>query len=274
MLPLERGLQMSRKTEARIGYVAAMADKPISHAGYPDKENLVMDWRDVAVASAHGLSADSLRTCGFTVVSHKSEISAFDEDGVWKDRFALEIEELVKSVTGAREVFVPQRAASVRSVQLMGSQAPASFCHNDFTPGSAARHVAALVPERANELLAKRFAAYNLWRLIKPGPQDQPLALCDARSTNAADMIPSEARYTIKSEDHVFGEMACFRYNPAHRWFYYPDLTVDEILIWAGYDSDPEQASIVPHTAFVDKNCPVGAGPRTNIDCRCFAFFD
>ena len=51
-------------------------------------------------------------------------------------------------------------------------------------------------------------------------------------------------------------------------------MTPDEMLICAGYDSDPVMPSIVPHGAFDDPNCTDPDAIRSNIDTRVYVFFD
>lgn len=266
---------MGNLSNVKIGYLAAMPERPISHSGYPELENLVYDWHTVPVLDARAISGGpTLQSHGFTAVRHKTQIEVFDHSDAWHQQFALEVEQIVKTLTGATEVVVPDYGVSIRSTVLSGSQGPAHFCHNDYTPGSAARHIASLDPAKAERRLSKRFAAYNLWRLVSPPPQNQPLALCDSRSVAVGDFIPGEARYGSGEQMGVWGEIACFRYNASHRWHYYSDLDNDQILIWSGYDSDPRFPSIVPHTAIINPDCPPSAPARTNAECRCYAFFD
>ena len=83
-----------------------------------------------------------------------------------------------------------------------------------------------------------------------------------------------EARYGPPENYGVWGEVALLRFNSAHRWYYFPDMRPEEILIFAGYDSDPRYPSIVPHTAVEDPGSSPDAPPRWNIDIRCYALFD
>ena len=85
-----------------------------------------------------------------------------------------------------------------------------------------------------------------------------------------ADAVPSQTYYYGERYEGNF----LFRYNPAQRWYYYPDMTPDEMLIWAGYHSDPLLPSIVPHAAFDNPNCSHPDAVRSNIDVRVYVFFD
>lgn len=264
---------MSSPIQASLPYIKPTKEAPISYAGYPELENLHYDWQPVEIRSARTIPGGaSLKTHGFRAVKHPTAIGVFDESDTWHPSFLAEVEQLLKALTGASAVVT--LGAAYRSVTLKGSFAPASFCHSDFTSVGAAMHVGQLDPELADLRLAKRFAAYNVWRLVSGAPQDVPLALCDARSVRSADVVPGKAYYGGPDNTALWGEMAMFRFNPAHRWYFYPDLSNDEVLIWCGYDSDPAFASIVPHTAFSDPTCPTPVPPRANVECRCLAFFD
>jgi hypothetical protein len=65
------------------------------------------------------------------------------------------------------------------------------------------------------------------------GPiESTPLALCDARSIEAKDFVPSDLIYRDK-----VGETYRFTYNPNHRWFYFPHLERNEVILLKCYDS-------------------------------------
>ncbi len=63
-----------------------------------------------------------------------------------------------------------------------------------------------------------------------------------------------------------------FRYSPDHEWWYFPDMTRDEILFFVFHDSDHSRAWRVLHSAFRDPTVET-AVPRHSIECRTFAFF-
>ena len=52
---------------------------------------------------------------------------------------------------------------------------------------------------------------------------------------------------------HRVGETYGVKYNPAHRWFYIPEMRTDEVLLLKCYDSELDgRARFLPHTAFID----------------------
>lgn len=71
------------------------------------------------------------------------------------------------------------------------------------------------------------------------------------------------------------GEIYHLAYNPHQRWYYFPDIRRDEVLLIKGYDSRHDgRARFTPHSAFQDPHTPPGAAPRESIEVRALAFFD
>ena len=83
-----------------------------------------------------------------------------------------------------------------------------------------------LLPDEAEELLKGRVQVINLWRPIRGPLRDAPLAVCDARTVDAEDLVPSDLVY----RDRV-GETYSVTYNPAHHWYYVPEMRRDEALL-------------------------------------------
>jgi hypothetical protein len=264
---------MSSQVRAKVGYVAPMVAYPISATINPEKRsNLVWDWREVPICDGDGIPGGaSLETHGFTCVAHESAVADFNESYDWMPTYTRELADLIKRMTGAPEVVV--RACGLGSTRMSGGNGTVSFCHNDYTAASVGRHIAEIDPARAEERLSKRFAIYNMWRLVSPPPQSKPIAICDSTSVAIADLVPGMTHWGPPDEE-VYHQNSLFRYSPKHRWYYYPRLTRDQILIWAGFDSDPRFPSIVPHAAFDNPDCTDPSAYRTAVHGRAYAFFD
>ena len=104
--------------------------------------------------------------------------------------------------------------------------------HNDYTEWSGPQRVRDLLPDEADDLLQRRFAIVQVWRPIRHPVETFPLAICDARSVSTDDFIISERRYPDR-----IGEIYSVRYNPRHRWFYFPRMQRDEVLFIKCFDS-------------------------------------
>jgi hypothetical protein len=182
-----------------------------------------------------------------------------------------EMERLIADHTGAARVHVFDHTLrtsdeSVREARQM--REPVRAVHNDYTAWSGPQRVRDFFPDRAEALLRNRFAIVQVWRAIDKPVERDPLAIADARSLAERDFIAAERRFP----DRV-GEIYQFRYNPAHRWYYFPRMRRDEALVFKVHDSDAGRARWGAHSAFEDPTTPAGAPMRESIEIRAFAFF-
>ena len=94
-----------------------------------------------------------------------------------------------------------------------------------------------------------------------------PFAIADAQSIDPSDFIP----ITRKSPGRD-GEIYYVKFNPAHQFVYFSEMTPDEALIFKVFDSaDDGRARYTAHTAFeLPDN---SAAPRESIEARLFVFF-
>ena len=58
-----------------------------------------------------------------------------------------------------------------------------------------------------------------------------PLACCDATSIETTDLVASERR----AQDRI-GELELVCWNPAHRWYYFPEMIREEVLLIKTFD--------------------------------------
>jgi hypothetical protein len=142
--------------------------------------------------------------------------------------------------------------------------------HNDYTAKSGPQRVRDLFgADDAEALLRKRFAIINVWQPIAGPVETAPLALTDARSIAADDLVPLDLVYPDRT-----GEIYNVAFGPDHRWYYVPRMERTEALLIKGYDSLADgRARFTPHTAFDDPTTPADAAPRHSIEARTLAFF-
>jgi hypothetical protein len=131
----------------------------------------------------------------------------------------------------------------------VGVQPPAADVHVDNASDRAEGLARATLRQAGTpDFRFRRFVAINLWRALSAPPQDWPLALCDGRSVDPAEgvrnaMIRVDSlaeRNAIPLElpdDPARPEAFVFHFNPRHRWYYFPDMTRDELLLFKLYDS-------------------------------------
>ena len=63
-------------------------------------------------------------------------------------------------------------------------------------------------------------------------------------------------------------------YNPAQRWYYFPQMRADELVLIRCFDSARQgPARFSAHGAFDDPQTPADAPPRESIEVRTLVFF-
>ena len=75
---------------------------------------------------------------------------------------------------------------------------------------------------------------------------DTPLAVCDARSVAAEDLVAADIHYPSRR-----GEIYLVRHSPSHAWAYFPGMDRDEALVFKQYDSRRDVARFVREGADV-----------------------
>lgn len=205
----------------------------------------------------------------FDEIEERSEV-----DRLYQDEIASRIRE----ITGADLVMSfgrPKKRYGETAVDKLAGLAnakPARFPHADFQDDVAADRADELCPDHKTRF--SRHALYNVWQVTNSPPQDIPLAVCAANTVSTADELPVTVVTWTRGDGDVLAPIVSYEANPEHRWYYYPDMTPSELLVFKGYDSDPGRAGRVPHTAFTDPSCPAGTPTRSSVEVRVAAFFE
>jgi hypothetical protein len=259
--------------EAIIAYSGRGITRPRYFANAHERDELAIEFHPMPIANARVARATIDRE-GFQLLSHRSAVADFTDPDEVVAVHPGEIEALVRSATGAARVVVTGAGLlrfSERSGQAgsLNNSTPARFAHVDVSDATAVRFA-----ERSAAGHYSRFAHYNVWRAISGPPQDVPLALCDARSVRPGDLIPAEAVFDEPGKPEWSFEGLIVAHNPAHRWYWFPDLVRDEAILFKTFDSDPARAHCVPHVAFDHPCCPADAPPRVSIEMRAVAYWE
>ena len=214
----------------------------------------------------------SLDENGFVFVDHNSAVKDFFDPQQLESVYYPEVERLVKELSGAKRVVVfdhTLRSGDEAEREAKLVREPVLSAHNDYTEWSGPQRVREIMGDEAERLLRRRFAIVQVWRAIRKPIQANPLAILDARSLVPEDLLVAERRYP-----HRVGQTYRLKYNPGHRWFYFPEMRRDEALVFKVYDSETDgRARFTPHTSFVDPATPPGSSPRQSIEARTMAFF-
>jgi hypothetical protein len=214
----------------------------------------------------------SLEENGFLFVEHKTAVKNFFDSAELETVYYPEVAALIQKLAGAKRVHVFDHTLrsgdeAEREARLL--REPVLSAHNDYTEWSGPNRVREVLPEEAETLLKGRFAIIQVWRAINRPIESNPLAIADARSIPAGDLLLAERRYP-----HRVGQTYRLKYGAGHRWYYFPKMRRDEALVFKVYDSEKDgRARFTPHTSFDDPTTPPGAPARQSIEARALAFF-
>ena len=264
--------------EAELNYIVPMPERPRYYAYEPGPgdapPNMVHEPHVMRIHDMRPISHEiGLDNQGFALVEQRSAVRDFWDDDEVRQVYYPEAELFIADVMGASRVFIfdhvqRRRVDGVDRRQAGMPRQPATRVHVDHTARSGPQRVRDLLGEDAEELLRGRVQVINLWRPILPEPlRDSPLAVCDARSVDFADLVPSDLVY----RDRV-GETYSVKYNPEHRWYYVPEMRRDEALLLKCCDTLSDRARFMPHTGFTDPTTPPDAAPRESIELRSLVF--
>jgi hypothetical protein len=264
--------------KAELNYLVPVAGKPRTYAFDPPpgepKSTALPEPHILPIFDGRLVARDfSLDREGFELVRHPTVVRNFYDDEEVRRVYYPLVEAFLRATLKADRVFifdhtVRRRVEGAADIRGAGPRQPATRVHVDQTVTSGANRVREHLPEEAEELLKGRVQVINLWRPIRGPVRDTPLAMLDGTTVKDGDLVASDLVYPNRS-----GETYSVKYNPDHRWFYFPEMMPDEAILLKCYDSATDgRTRFGPHTAFVDPTTPADAAPRESIELRTLVF--
>ena len=266
--------------EGVLTFVVDTGEKPVT---YPDQQldsgarNVgTYEERVVPLHDGRALGrALSLDEHGFALLDHRSSVKDFFDGDELRRVGYPEVDALVRAATGASKVLIFDHTYRVEDLarrKALAVRAPVSSVHNDYTDWSAPKRVRDLLPpEEAEARLRGRYLFVNVWRPLVGPVESAPLVLCDAGTLEPGDVIAA---------DHVYdagrrGETYRIAYNPRQKWYYFPRMRTDEVVLIKCFDSHTDvRARWSAHgAARLTTPPPAGAPPRESVEIRTIAFF-
>ncbi len=259
---------------AAIAYAGRGVVRPRYFANDHSRDELEVSPAPMTIADARS-AAPTIDAAGFQLLHHRSKVADFADRGAVETVHRDEIIALVAGLSRADLVLVNSPGIlrfSERSPSsgMLDNSRPARFAHIDISDATAETFARGAAPE--GRALA-RFAHFNVWRAISGPPQDVPLAVCDARTVRAQDLILADAVFDAPGKPEWSFEGLVVAHNPAHRWHWFPDMTRDEAIVFKTHDSDRGRAHAVPHVAFDNPSCGPDVQPRVSIEMRALALW-
>lgn len=239
---------------------------------------------DVTIRNARLGGPFTLNQHGFELGHHQTDITDWDANYGHDSEYAAQVCDVVNRMCGS-DLVIPM-GGMIRSSGLTSAtvQPPAAEAHVDFTTRSANKLAEMLYRKaRPDGAGYDRFICFSLWRALSPPPQDMPLALCEGGSVRDdegthntkvdVDELPTgDALFAVIPGEEDMVAATIFHHSPDHRWWYFPDMTADEVIFIKFHDSDHSRAWRTPHTAFRDTSRP-DAKERKSMEFRGVAYF-
>jgi hypothetical protein len=240
------------------------------------------------VTNARDVAGLDLHSCGFELVHRPTAIADFLNNEDVMSVYYDECRALARELTGASVTFTydhlvrePGRQISGggtdRSSRITGAEAGGGYVelvHMDYTDNTTWEAYLDLHGERPPEN-PERVYALNFWRALSSTAEANPLAVCDARTIAREDLFETVV-YGYGADNYSWHDIGIETYNvkssPRQRWYYYSDMSPDEVLVLKSYDSAGVVGRACAHSAFVNPAAGVDAPARRSIELRVLCF--
>lgn len=228
--------------------------------------------QEVDIHNARELQNTSLDVNGFTLIKNETKVQNFYDNQEITQIYYKEITNILKKVTGGKDVFIfgltyrcnndeERNKLKEKHFPVLKS---AKVVHNDFTDWSGVEEIKIIFPSEKESLLNRDFSIIHTWQPLNDVTSD-PLAIVDATTVDHKNLVTNRQITTDR-----INETYNLDYNINQKWYYYPNMSTDEMLLFKGYDSKTDgRTRFTPHGSFSNLN--VG-NPRNSIETRCFVF--
>jgi hypothetical protein len=233
---------------------------------------------DVPIRDARPvLNELSLHREGFTLIRHKTTCADVRDPEVMRKKYLEEMVPFIKSYFNASWV-IPRRDGVI--LRTSGGRyvaekirGPASTAHVDYAPVAAP--VVAAMEDQLQGIKTRsysRMLIIQAWRALSEPPQDFPLAVCD-NTTLAVPDICSHS-WSPKQEPGYTFRSSLIQYDAGQRWYYFPKMAGDDLILFRIYDSEIHFNSGAAHSSFDNRRADPDAKARESVEARFFVYFD
>jgi hypothetical protein len=245
------------------------------------------------VLDARSATVDFDRS-GFTRIDHVSAVGDWHDQRQLDDVYRSEMAAFAVDFTGCDEAIAfPVISRSLEAAERVADYAPIEFVHSDFTDDYGPMVTGADRPYRAflDPLLAERgidrstvtgasrLMVVQWWRNIGPIEADYPLAMCDAECVAPDRLLREMLPYYggLRLDFEIFAVRPPADGHP-DRWYTYPKMHSDEVVVLRTYDSAcvaDGRHFWTPHSAFRDPHVPDGPEHRrASIEARALCVWN
>lgn len=276
---------LTRSINGKLGYLGAYDHAPEIYLCPPPEgtpaENAESLVRSVRIHDVRDLERPmDIHYDGFNFMDRElPKVDFTDADDI-KARYYPDMVRIALEETGGESAFVfdhlvRQREANTNILQfgLRGPTAkPGALgrVHTDYSESSGQWRLEWAMERFGIHEAPKRFCIVNVWRSIGGLIEDTPLALCDARSVSALDLVAAKLHYSNRD-----GEIYLVKPNESHRWWYRGRMDSDNVVVFKQFDSLANGVSrYVPHSAFDLPGAADAKRPRRSIEVRVFVVME
>ena len=218
--------------------------------------------------------APTLESHGFALVTAPTTLNLLDTEIV-RAAFYQECRRLLARITGSEDVRGGGHeyrngfggVAGPRGAKPTPNGSGGAYAQGIHADMCAAveRRFAGVVPD------GRHFESINIWRSAVPETIEMmPLAVCDMASVRPEDIVFGDGQNTGNIRQYTKVVDQRLIHGPHQRWYYFPRMTPDEVLLFRQYDTRQEALNMrtVFHTAVADPTSPPNAPPRSTIEVR------
>ena len=243
---------------------------------------------EVAVRNAREETDLGLHASGFELVRRPSTVTDFYDCDLVTRTYYDECKALASQLTGADATFTFDHIIREPGSQLSGGGTDGSqrrtgvergggyigSAHMDYTDRTTWERYLALHGMRVPGG-ARRVYALNFWRPLSRSVDANPLAVCDARTVRPEDLRETVI-YGYGAKNYSWHDIGIETFSVAaaerHRWYYYPGMTPDDVLVIKSFDSAGVIGRTCPHASFAHPDRGRHREPRRSIELRVLCF--
>jgi len=261
-----------------VNYAGNIQGRPcLSLDNSQDPTNIMMDLKayDVTAYDARPIRDKmSLDVEGVVLIDHVHAASrAFDRESLERD-YGREMAPVIQKLVGASAVLeAAESGLIVRMSERTGVEhwaRPAGMAHLDYSTDGADKLIADYRRDGVEVPPHSHYAIYQTWRMLAEPPQDSTLAVTDRRSV----VYNSTIDFDVVKDDGDINSSRLGNYSDEHRWYYFSNMNVDEVLVFKSFDSAEPEAWNTLHTAIFQEGPLDGFVPRRSMEVRFIAFFE
>jgi len=195
------------------------------------------------------------------------------------DDYHKAVEDFVKAKLGCDKVKCFH--SQVRNAEKASSSGVEGYAggspHTDSSPVSADETALQMLEVDGDTTNYHRYCYLNLWKNISDEPiENDHLAMMDERTAvKPDDYIPKDL-FGPGYDVVQYGLNA--RHAHLHKWYYFPQMTNTEAILFKQMDSDPTKTGRIcfhmsVHDQSVDKNGEKQFKPRESVETRMFCYW-